>query len=144
MFRQAAVGGTFDRLHTGHKALLELAFSVADRVFIGVTSDEMARRKRNGHNVQSFSERAEAIRRFLGQLGVSDRAEVSEIRDIYGGAEKNPRLDAIIVSEEPAVLKNAREINAERLKNGLKPLAIVTQPLLKDPSGRVISSSSQR
>jgi pantetheine-phosphate adenylyltransferase len=144
MFKHAAVGGTFDRLHAGHKALLELAFSVADKVFIGVTCDEMARKKKNGHNVQSFRERVEAIGLFLKERGFLERAEISRIYDIYGGAEKNPLLEVLVVSEEPAVLKNAREINAERMKNGLKPLAIATQPLIRDAQGRVISSSSQR
>jgi len=39
-YSHAVLGGTFDRIHKGHEALLLHAFSIADRVTIGVTSDE--------------------------------------------------------------------------------------------------------
>ena len=39
---KAAVAGTFDILHDGHKALLSRAFEVGDTVVVGITSDRMA------------------------------------------------------------------------------------------------------
>ena len=39
---KAAVAGTFDILHDGHKALLARAFEVGDTVVVGITSDRMA------------------------------------------------------------------------------------------------------
>ncbi|MEM2081946.1 MAG: adenylyltransferase/cytidyltransferase family protein, partial [Candidatus Bathyarchaeia archaeon] len=35
-FRKVAVGGTFDELHKGHKALLMKAFEIGTRVLIGL------------------------------------------------------------------------------------------------------------
>jgi len=40
--RLVTVGGTFDALHKGHWFLLEEAFKVAEKVLIGLTTDEFA------------------------------------------------------------------------------------------------------
>ena len=40
------MGGTFDIIHKGHLTLLSNAFDVADKVIIGLTSDEFAAKKR--------------------------------------------------------------------------------------------------
>ena len=43
-FKKVAVGGTFDQLHRGHRALLGKAFEVGDKVVIGLTSDAFVER----------------------------------------------------------------------------------------------------
>ena len=44
-YKRAAVGGTFDILHIGHKHLLETSFQISEEVVIGVTSDKIGRRR---------------------------------------------------------------------------------------------------
>ena len=39
-FKKVAVGGTFDELHSGHKALINKAFEVGEKVVIGLSSGE--------------------------------------------------------------------------------------------------------
>ncbi|MCK5414405.1 MAG: adenylyltransferase/cytidyltransferase family protein, partial [Thermoplasmata archaeon] len=45
---RVAVGGTFEIIHIGHRALLAKAFAVAvgDEVLIGLTSDHLAKSTR--------------------------------------------------------------------------------------------------
>ncbi len=44
-FSLIATGGTFDIIHRGHLTLLSNAFSISDKVIIGLTSDELAEKK---------------------------------------------------------------------------------------------------
>lgn len=44
-FKLVALGGTFDIIHRGHLELLRNGFSISSRVIIGLTSDELARKK---------------------------------------------------------------------------------------------------
>jgi len=45
-YELVATGGTFDVIHKGHMELLEKAFSISSNVIIGLTSDELAEKKR--------------------------------------------------------------------------------------------------
>ncbi len=44
-FDLVATGGTFDLIHKGHLALLEKSFSISSKVIIGLTSDDLAKKK---------------------------------------------------------------------------------------------------
>ena len=59
------VGGTFDRLHSGHKLLLSMAISRSNQVEIHVISDELAGRK--SPFIQSYDERVNAILDWLAE-----------------------------------------------------------------------------
>ena len=41
-YRYICVGGTFDIIHTGHRALLQAAFEQGEFVFVGLGSDRLA------------------------------------------------------------------------------------------------------
>ncbi|CAM9365017.1 unnamed protein product, partial [Laminaria digitata] len=66
-YSSVACGGTFDRLHGGHKKLLTLAASLcADGTLtVGVTSDSMLKKKSNASMVASLPERLEGVKDFL-------------------------------------------------------------------------------
>ncbi|WP_456481436.1 phosphopantetheine adenylyltransferase [Methanopyrus sp.] len=140
-FRKVAVGGTFDRLHPGHRRLLSVALELGDRVVIGVTTDSFVREE-GKRGVQPFEERVRAVRRFVEEKGASDRVEIVPLEDRYGTTLEDEELDAIVVSPEtePVALK----INELRRKHGLPPLSIVVVPFVLDGDGRRISSSRLR
>jgi len=102
-------------------------------VEIGLTSDSFARKKQA---VRPYAERERALASFLISKGW--KAKIRKIGDIYGFAAE-PGFDAIVVSEE--TLPNAYLINVRRSEAGLKPLRIVTIPIIKNENGEKISSS---
>ncbi|MCD6479874.1 phosphopantetheine adenylyltransferase [Candidatus Bathyarchaeota archaeon] len=135
------VGGTFDLLHKGHQALLEEAFKVADRVLIGLTTDEFAR-KLHDHYFDPFEKRYSALKKFLEEQGYSDRAEIIPINDPYGPTVENGEIEGIIVSEETE--PRADEINRLRVERGLRPLLVFCIKMILAEDGKPISSTRIR
>ncbi|MEM1530851.1 MAG: phosphopantetheine adenylyltransferase [Candidatus Bathyarchaeia archaeon] len=123
-FKIVAVGGTFDELHKGHKTLLKTAFIYGENVWIGLCTDEFARKLRKNHEIASYEERINELKRFLNDLGVSSRAKIIPLSDPYGPAATSTEIEAIVVSRETE--PRARELNALRVRNGLKPLEIIS------------------
>ena len=131
----AAVAGTFNILHDGHKALLKRAFEVGDEVRIGITSDRMASQGRDSF-VSSHIRRKE-LEFFLKGMG---NYSITEIDDIYGPREMMDDVDVLVVSEE--TMENGNVLNEERRSRGLKPMELSVVPLIKSDSGEKISASS--
>ncbi len=131
----AAVAGTFNILHDGHKALLKRAFEVGDEVRIGITSDRMASQGRDSF-VSSHIRRKE-LESFLKGMG---NYSITEIDDIYGPRDMMDDVDVLVVSEE--TMENGNVLNEERRSRGLKPMELSVVPLVKSDSGEKISASS--
>ena len=122
-FKRVVIGGTFYKLHKGHRALIKKALEVGELIFIGLTTDEMAKKMIKGHSVGDFEERKRGLEKFLREVKALGRAQIFPINDPYGPTLVIEDFDAIVVS--PETVKRAREINSLRRKNGLKPLKIV-------------------
>jgi pantetheine-phosphate adenylyltransferase len=121
--KTAAVGGTFDEFHKGHRALLMKAFEVGDCVLIGLSTDEFAEKLRKPHEIANYEERLKELKAFLEKNGFLDRAEILPLNDPYGPTISRSRLDALVVSRETE--PRAHEINERRQAKGLPPLAII-------------------
>lgn len=119
-FSRVVLGGTFDHLHKGHKTLIAKALEIGDHVLLGLTTDKMAKKK---HQVEIFDERKRALEDFLKKIYGLNRAQIVPIDDPYGSTLTMEDIEAIVVSKETA--PRAEEINALRLKRGLKALEIV-------------------
>jgi len=132
------VGGTFDILHAGHKRLLRAALHSAEKVQIGLTSDEFVKRMGKTHKVNTYSLRAETIRKFLAKEKALSRTEILCIDDSYGTAIRDPNLEGLVTSEE--TLSMAKEINTIRQDSGLSPLKLIVVELLAAEDGKPISA----
>jgi len=133
-YKKVAVGGSFDIIHRGHQALLDLAFDAGEFVLVGLTSNEMLEK-----DARPFEERKKALVDFLKNKG---QYEIIELTDAFGPATSDPAIEAIVVSEEtkPGALK----INEIRKKNGLETLDIISIPLVLASDGKPISSTRVR
>ena len=70
-FKKVAVGGTFDQLHRGHRALLGKAFEVGANVVIGLTSDEFVSKMGKPHKTAPYSQRRGSLK-FFSESKVSN------------------------------------------------------------------------
>ena len=135
---RAAVGGTFEVLHKGHRALLARAFAEDDPVLIGLTTDEMAGRSRD-RKVKPYGERERALREYLDLTFPDQRYEIVAISDELGPAATMRELDVLVVSESS--YRNGRRVNESRRKRGLRMLRVVKIPHVFADDGRPISST---
>lgn len=119
---KAAIGGTFNVLHRGHRALFERASSLADELIVGLVSNRMARASRKA--VRPYAVRKIELEKYLKSL--DKRYQIIQIDDIFGTADSMPDLDILVVSENSR--KNGELINRERRKKGLKELKIEVVP----------------
>ena len=133
---KAGVGGTFNIIHKGHELLFETAFTIADSVEVGLTSDEFAAKIKNVP-VAPYFQRKVNLAKFLERYGKP--FEIVMISDSKGTAATSETLDAIVVS--PETRDNADEINAARRRNGLRPLKVFSIKNVKADDTRLISSS---
>jgi len=117
--KRVVIGGTFDILHKGHEALLKRAFRLGE-VFIGLTSDKMARKLRK-RKIKSSKEREKELENFIIKE-FKVKPKIFKIEDKFGFALKKD-FDYIVVS--PETYQTAVEINKKRLKRKKKLIEIV-------------------
>ena len=133
---RVCVGGTFDILHEGHKALLSKAFEIGDEVFIGISSDELV--KKLGKEARRYEDRKKDVEEFLKERGWLKKAKILPLQNIYGlTIDKN--FDAIVVS--PETKERAEEINEIRARKSMKKMKIICIPYVFAEDGIPITTS---
>jgi pantetheine-phosphate adenylyltransferase len=137
---QVVLGGTFDPVHDGHRALFDRAFELGD-VTVGLTSDDLAPKTRNVDRfVRSYGDRRAELEadleRFAAEYGRS-----FEIRELTRptGIATEPGFDVLIVS--PETERGAEMVNEERRENGLEPLEVEVVDHVYAEDGEIISST---
>lgn len=143
-FKYGCLGGTFDRLHGGHKLLLEIAFKLSEKVLIGITSDKLARRgKKIPELIYPFDQRVIDVKKYLHSMGVTDeRIDIRELSKATQYADEILELEVIVLS--PETYGKLLEINNLRRENDITELIAIAIPYYRDESGKIVSSQTFR
>ena len=140
-FPLVATGGTFDEIHAGHIALLSRAFQTGEKVIIGVSSDEFARKrsKRLNHN---FERRVENLKKMIRKEFGNVNYEITKLDGDFGPAMIRGDVRALVASSETHT--KGRLLNEMRATKGLKQLEVIAVDLVKAEDGSPISSTRIR
>lgn len=122
-YTHVQTGGTFDRLHEGHKDLLRKAFEVGDTVTIGMTADALVRDKYLSELIQPFEVRMTALQNWLDAEYGFERYRIVVNTGVYNDHILDPSLEATILVDK--TFHHGQNINALREKHGLPPVDFV-------------------
>ncbi|XP_005088950.1 bifunctional coenzyme A synthase isoform X2 [Aplysia californica] len=147
-FPNVVVGGTFDRLHNGHKSLLtECCMRCDNKLTVGITDGERNKKKTLWELMEPFSDRKAAMANFVSDVKPSISLEPVQIFDPFGPTITDPDFQCIVVSEETKA--GGGMVNEERKKRNFKELEMVVIDLVDDAcraddEEEKVSSSSKR
>jgi|TARA_B100000586_G_scaffold77255_1_gene54308 pantetheine-phosphate adenylyltransferase len=137
-FDLVAMGGTFDVVHSGHMALLDKAFSISSKVIIGLSSDQLA--KKRGKNLTSdYPKRLSLLKSVIEKNFPNSSYEISKLENDFGPAVIEGSVKALVVSEETSG-KGIR-LNELRAERNLSPVRIVVVPMVLAKDGKAISTT---
>ncbi|KAF5412075.1 MAG: Phosphopantetheine adenylyltransferase [Candidatus Methanocomedens sp.] len=134
---RVAVGGTFNPLHDGHKALFTRAYQLSngDELIIGITSNEMAGKKY--HDVEDWKVRRQIVMDFMYDT-FNASPLIVRLDDPFGPTIDED-FDYLVVS--PETENQAHLINTRRAELGKQPIHIELVELVLAGDGRPISST---
>lgn len=97
LYKNVVLGGTFDRLHTGHKMLLSAAIlRCQECLTVGVTSGPMIETKKLWELIEPCETRMERLREFLMDVEPRLQYNIVPITDPFGPTAHEPDLQVIL------------------------------------------------
>lgn len=137
-FKLVALGGTFDIIHKGHLELLRNGFSISSKVIIGLTSDELARKKGKKPN-HNYSTRYTTLENTIKENFPNSKYEISKLDNDFGPAVLEKEVEALVVSEETS--SKGTELNKLRSQRNAPPVAVIVVPMALAKDGTRISTT---
>lgn len=131
IYKTVCLGGTFDRLHNGHKVLLsEAALRATEKLIVGVTDISMLKNKVLWELIEPVEQRISDVTEFLLDVDPSLHYEIVPITDPYGPTITDPDINCIVVSAETR--KGGEKVNSERKKKGMSELSMYVVDLVEN------------
>lgn len=119
------LGGSFSRLHKGHKLMISAAFETGNRVVVGLSSDEYLKHNK-AYKDYPYEKRKQTLDEYMSSFGLE--YDILPLDSSSGNTTTNPDYGVIVVSRETQ--KVAESINIKRKENNLNPLEIISIPIL--------------
>uniref|UniRef100_A0A8R1EES9 RRM domain-containing protein n=1 Tax=Caenorhabditis japonica TaxID=281687 RepID=A0A8R1EES9_CAEJA len=146
-YKKVVLGGTFDRLHNGHKVLLNKAAELASEdVVVGVTEKDMILKKSLFEMIEPVELRINRVVEFVEDISGTAKCLAEPIIDPFGPSTRIEDLEAIVVSRE--TVKGADAVNKKRGEKGMSQLDVIIVELVEGNDEILketkISSSSRR
>ena len=141
-YKNAILGGTFDRFHVGHQKLLDTAFAQAQKVTIGITTEKLYQQKFLAETIEDYAIREQAVKKYLEGRNVLKQATLIPIDTIYGTTLEEKDIETIFVTEEN--LANVRLINTKRKEIGFPSLEVILVPYVHGDDGEKVTSERIR
>lgn len=148
VYKSSIMGGTFDRLHIGHKIMLsEAALLTENRLLVGVTNECMLAKKKLTELIEPFEVRSGNMKRFLNTVAPDLEVLPVNISDPYGPSVVEKDYQCLVVSRE--TFKTGEMVNTKRVEYKLDPLEIHVVELVGDENleegdENKVSSSNER
>jgi pantetheine-phosphate adenylyltransferase len=120
---------------------LAKSFEVGEKVIIGVTSDDFARKEGKSPD-QSFAERVTLLKEYLGRRHPGRKYVITKLDDYFGPGIASADVEAIVVSR--ATAQRVPLANRLRAEKGFRPLEVVVVDFALAEDGRPISSTRIR
>lgn len=119
------LGGSFSRLHKGHKQMIAAAFNTGNKVIVGLSTDDYLKHNK-AYEGYTYNRRKKSLDRYMSEFG--KEYEILPLDTSSGNTTTNSDYTAIVVSRE--TLHVAENINRKRIENKLEPLEIISIPIV--------------
>jgi len=137
-FSFVATGGTFDIIHRGHLTLLSNAFTISDKVIIGLTSDELVEKK-GKLLINNYEKRFKNLTQVISKEFPNSSFQISKLNNDFGPAVLEKGVEALVVSDEKS--KQGIILNQLRADKKLSPVKIIMVPMFLAKDGKRISTT---
>ena len=138
------LGGTFDRLHEGHRLFLDTAAHYGQFIHIGlITSGYLNQKRKTLHyKIESYDTRRKNVENYFFHrktpITISDISNIDMDRNLASDAS----LSALVVSQE--TILGAIAINELRKEQNKEKMTIIVVPRVIRDDGSLVSSTRLR
>jgi phosphopantetheine adenylyltransferase/dephospho-CoA kinase len=131
IYENSIIGGTFDRLHIGHKIMLsECALLTRNSLLVGIADGPLLEKKKLAELIESFDTRCKNVTDFLRIVAPRLKVITCPIHDPFGPSITERDYQCLIVSQE--TVSGGEKVNQKRAENNLPLLDIHVIDLVKE------------